>query len=87
MALTITLLGEGATFKVGDLEVCVTTVHSSSDFVVRANDQLFAVNEDSWVTIAKGIQLRAPFPQEGHLHRVRVQIEAPDFFVTRTRRA
>lgn len=85
MSLTITL-NNGATFKVGDLEIVIEKVHSASDLVVRANGQLFEVSEDQWTKIAEGIELRAPYPQRGQRNRIRVQIEAPNFFVTRDRR-
>ena len=86
MSLTITL-NRGDTFSVGDLEVSVKTVHSSSDFTVCANGALFDVNEDQWTKIAEGIELRAPHPSQDRQKRsrLRVQIEAPGFFVTRPR--
>jgi hypothetical protein len=86
MPLTITVQPR-ATFKVGDLVVEIHEVHSSSDFTVKANGKLFDVNEDKWTTIADGVELRAPHPSQDRQHRsrLRVQIEAPNFFVTRER--
>jgi len=82
MALTISIR-EGAEFYVGDLTVKVSKVISSSDFYVEVNNKEFNVNEDGWTRITKGVELRAPFPRQGERLRVRVQINAPDHFVTR----
>ena len=84
MPLTISL-SKGMTFKVGELEVSVVEVHSASDFSIRANGVTYDVDEDQWVTIAPGVAVRAPYPRQGQRHRPRIQIEAPDFFVTRDR--
>lgn len=84
MSLTITL-ARGSVFNIGDLEVLVSEVHSSSDFSLLVGGVSYPVDEDHWTTLAPGVAVRAPFPRQGQRKKLRIQIEAPGFFVTRNR--
>lgn len=84
MPLTISL-SKGMTFKVGEMEVSVVKVRSASDFSVSANGVTYDINEDQWVTLAPGVEARAPYPRQNYPNRPRIQIEAPDFFITRSK--
>lgn len=87
MPLTISLT-KGMVLNIGDLKVTVSKVFSSSDFSILVNGRIYDVNEDYWVTIAEGVQVRAPIAKQvlGVTGvKPRIQIEAPNFVVTRDR--
>lgn len=85
MAISLSL-AKGSRVLIGDSRLEVCRVMTSSNFTVRYKGELYRVTDGDWTDLEEGVKVRACFPRKKASpwsKKVRIQVEAPLFFVLR----